>query len=539
MRSFSLSSATSPLKRRTALALTAAFIGITAPLVTLTSATGAHAEMQPVHGGEMTIINGSDLTNWDPAITNGTYPGGPMDMRDAVYGVLVYVDIDGNIQGGMAEGLTSEDAKTWTLKLRPGVTFTDGNAYDAEAVKYNWDRAADPDTLAPAQAFVASWNQGIKIIDDLTIEITLDEPNRNFASQVAQLAPFIASPAALEAAEKKTDIKPVGAGPFVMDSWDQGVSMTMKPNPGYWDAPRPYLDTLHFKIIPETNSRISTVVQGGATMMAGYPYQFGSNAEADGIATHEIPIPGLYRAYFNQKSGPFTDLRARKAFYEAIDRVRLMQAYTQMDGYVTPNNYFTEGSPYHQTDYNLPEYNPEDAQKLFDELAADGTPFDIDIVTYSNSDLKRLASYLQQVLSVYQNVSVDIEIVDQAMFSTTCKGQMNFDLCVDGGVMVANGPEPIISTLLGSTGTNNWGQYENPEMDAALAAANATMDDDEVTAQYHRVQQLVAEELPLYIFGAETRFLLMRDDTAGLVHSDSGMLQKQYLYLCEDACAAE
>ena len=116
--------------------------------------------------------------------------------------------------------------------------------------------------------------------------------------------------------------------------------MTMERNPRYWDKERPYLDTIKFAIIPETNSRIATVVQGGATMMAGYPYQFGSNATAEGVATKEIPIRGINRAYLNQVKGPLTDVRAREALYSAIDRSRLMQAFTQMTGYKAPTNYF-------------------------------------------------------------------------------------------------------------------------------------------------------------------------------------------------------
>jgi peptide/nickel transport system substrate-binding protein len=501
---------------------------------TALSTTVALAE--PISGGEMTIINGSDIKSWDPAVTNATYPGGPMDMLDAVYGFLVYLDVDGNIKGGMAESLTSQDARVWTLKLRPGVTFSDGSPYDAEAVKFNWDRAADPATLSPVQAFVASWNKGIKIIDPLTIEITLPDPNRNFASQIAQLSPFVGSPAALKAAKSKTDIKPVGAGAFLLEDWNQGVSMTLKRNPNYWDKPRPYLDTLKFKVIPETNSRISTVVQGGATMMAGYPYQFGSNATAPGVTTHEIKIAGLYRAFFNQKSGPFTDVRAREAFYEAIDRARLMQAYTQMPGYVPPTNYFVKGSPYYETKDVLPSYNPKHAQELFNALAKDGKPFNMKLVTYNNSDLKRLAAYVQQVLSAYENVKVGITEVDQAQLTPTCKEQMNFDLCVDGGVLVANGPEPMVSSHLGTGGGFNWGQYSNPEMDAALKAASTTMDDKSVNAAYGKVQELVAKDLPLYVFGSETRFLLLRDDTGGVVPSNGGILQKQYLYVCKGAC---
>ncbi|MEJ1158296.1 ABC transporter substrate-binding protein [Prosthecomicrobium sp. N25] len=490
----------------------------------------------PVSGGTMTIINGSDITSWDPSLTAGTFPGGPMDVLDAVYGFLVYINTEGKVTGGMAESLTSTDAVTWTLKLRPGVTFTDGAAYDAEAVKFNWDRAADPATLAPTQAWIASWNKGITVVDPLTLTVKLPTPNANFAAQVAELAPFVASPAALKAAEKKTDIKPVGAGAFVLQTWNQGIGMTLTRNPKYWDQPRPYLETLKFAVIPETNSRIATVVQGGATMMAGYIHQFGSNATAPGVGTVKVPMRGIYRGYFNQVKGSFTDVRAREAFYTAIDRARLMQALTQTGGYKPPKNFFGEASPWFDPAYALPAYDPKKAQALFDALKADGKPFDIKIVIYTNSDVKRLGSYVQQVLSGYENVKATLVEVDQANLNPRCKVQLDFDVCFEGGVIVSNGPEPVISNLMSSKGTFNWGQYKSEAMDAALAEANSTVDPAAIKAAYSKVQKLVATEFPFYIFGEETRFLLVRNNTGGVVPSNGGILQKQFLFVCPDVC---
>lgn len=509
---------------------------IAAAAVLAVMAPAAAMAQEPVSGGTMTIINGSDIRSWDPAITGGTFPGGPMDVLDSVYGFIVYVNDKGVVTGGMAESLTSEDAVTWTLKLREGVTFTDGTPYDAAAVKYNWDRVADPATAAPSQAFVDSWNEGMEVVDPLTLRITLPAPNANFAAQIAELAPFIASPAALQAATQKSDIKPVGAGAFVLEQWDQDVSVSMRRNPDYWDQPRPYLDTLKFAVIPETNARIATVVQGGATMMAGYPYQFGNNADAPGVATKQIPIRGINRAYFNQVHGVFADQRGREALYAGIDRARLMQAFTQMDGFTAPVSYFGTSSSLYDPAYNLPAYDPARAQELINELAADGKPFDVTIVIYTNSDLKRLAAYMQQVISAYDNASAEIVEVDQANLIVRCRQQLEFDICVEGGVLVSNGAEPNISNLLKSTGNFNWGQYNNPEMDAALAEAAATVDPTAIKAAFSKVQKLIVEDLPFYIFGEQTRYLLLRDNTGGIVNSNGGILQKQFLFVCPDAC---
>ena len=511
-------------------------VGIAAAAPAVFHAQPARAESTPVRGGTMTIINGSDIKTWDPSLTGTTYPGGPMDVLDAIYGFLVYVNDKGVVTGGMAESLTSTDATTWTLKLRKGMKFTDGTTFDAEAVKYNWDRTADPATLAPTQAWVASWNKSMTVVDAQTLTIKLNTPNSNFAAQVAELCPFIASPAALKAAKDKTDIKPIGAGAFTLTGWNQGISMDMARNPDYWDQPRPYLDTIKFAIIPETNSRIATVVQGGATMMAGYPFQFGSNATAPGVTTHEIPIRGFNRGFFNQVKGPFTDVRAREAFYTGIDRGRLAQALTQTPGQISPTNYFGKNSSYFDAAYSLPAYNPGKAQALFAALKAEGKPLDFKIVTYTNSDLKRMAAYIQQVLTGYEGVTAKIIEVDQASLNPRCRVQLDFDICLEGGALISNGAEPNISNLLSSKGAFNWGQYNSPEMDKALALASSTVDQSVIKAAYSTVQKLMVTDFPFYMFGEQSRFLLLRDNAGGIVPSNGGILQKQFLFVCSGPC---
>jgi peptide/nickel transport system substrate-binding protein len=485
----------------------------------------------------MTIINGSDIQSWDPALTRGTFPGGPMDVLDAIYGFIVYINTDAEVVGSMAESLTSEDAITWTLKLREGVTFTDGNPYDAEAVKYNWDRIANPDTVSPNQAWVASWAGGMTVVDPLTLTITLPAANANFAAQVAELVPFIASPATLEAAADPSEIEPIGAGPFILVSWDQGVGMTLARNPDYWDQPRPYLAELKFAVIPETIARIATVVQGGATMMAGYPHQFGDNNKAPGVTQTLIPMRGIFRGHFNQTEGIFTDVRAREAFYKAIDRNEMLAAFTQTDLVHAATTFFGENSAFNAPQYTFPEYDPEGAQALIDELAAEGKVFDVWVRSSNNSDVQRLATYIQQTLNAYEGVSarIDDQVADGDLVGE-CRDQREFDICIEGGVLVANGPEPVTGNLLRSTGAFNYGQYNSAEMDAALAAASATVDLEARKAAYTTVQQLFIQDLPLYVFGEAQRYLLLREDTGGVTPSNGGILQKQFLYLCPEAC---
>ncbi|MGV3490066.1 MAG: ABC transporter substrate-binding protein [Devosia sp.] len=513
-------------------------LSLTAALLSscLATATLAQTAVEPVSGGSMNIIVGSDIKNWDPGITSGTFPGGPMDILDAVYGYLVYVDVNGQLVGGLAESFTSEDATTWTLKLRPGLTFSDGTPYDAEAVKYNWDRLAHPDTVTPVKAFVSGWASGMEVVDATTLVVTLPGPNSNFAKQIAELVPFIASPASLAAAATPTDIQPIGAGPFLLKSWDQGISMTLTRNPNYWDAPRPYLDEITFTSLADINARIATVVQGGATMMAGYPYQFGTNADAEGVATVEVPIRGINRAYFTQTNGLFTDVRAREAFYAGIDRARLMQILTQTDAQLAPVSYFGTGSAYFDEQYQLPGYDPARAQELVNELAAEGKPFNMRLIYSPNADTQRMTAFIQQSLMSLEGVNVDlVEGGEMAVVREQCKAQVDA-FCLEPGVIVSNGVEPNISIMLSSTGSMNFGGYTNPTMDAALTAATVTVDEEAIKAAYSDVQELIVNDLPIYIFGEQVRHLLVRDNTGGVVPSNGGILQKQYLFVCAEAC---
>src|SRR5262249_4287380 len=155
--------------------------------------------------------------------------------------------------------------------------------------------------------------------------------------------------------------------------------------------------------------------------------------QAPGVTQLEIPIRGINRAYFNQANGVFTDVRARQAFYHGIDRTKLMQAFTQTDLYKAPTSYFSPKAPYLDAALTLPAYDPAKAQALMDQLAADGKPFNIKVVTYPNSDLKRLTGYVQQVLSTYKGATATIIEVDQALLQDRCKAEASA-ICFEGGV---------------------------------------------------------------------------------------------------------
>ena len=512
-----------------------------APGASAAPATGAPASAGVPTGGSVSFRLGADVATWDPCVNPAaTVPGVMGDPLNAVYGSLVYTDVDGVVQPAMAESLTTEDAITWTFKLRDGVKFTDGTPYDAEALKYNFDRAAKADSGCTNQKWIATW-ASTTVVDPLTFQVKLPSADGNFNLKVAELAAFIASPKALAAAATPTDIKPVGAGPFVLDSWEQGVKDVLKKNPGYWDAPRPFIDEYVLMTIPESNTGQNMIVQGGLDYMMGYAYQYGTNATQPGVATQVVPINGYNIAYFINDGGTtglFNNAKAREAVAVGVDRAKWVEALTQDPSIKAPAAMYPETSPYYDPSLVYPAYDPAKAQALVDEVTASGTPFTFTILAPNSSDTQRAAQYLQQAMSAYKGVTVNINTVDGKVYNQECLAKHG-DICIQPGASMWNSPEPNTFNLLSCVGSQPFAAYCTPEMDAALAKTLSAVSDADRVAAYKEVQSVFLKDLPFLQYGTQTRTMLTRDNVGGFVHGGQGRVQPQFLYRCAEACVGK
>lgn len=483
---------------------------------------------EPQQGGTLTVIAGGPVNSWDPALNPHTIPGLTADRLNAIYGVLVYTDAEGNVQPGMAESLTSEDDVTWTLTLRPDLQFTDGTPFDAEAVKYNWDRIADPDGGAVSQEFAATFTT--EVVDPVTLVASLQQPDPSFDLRVAELLQFIASPQSLEA-QGDNYTEPVGAGPFMLESWEQGVQETVVRNPDYWDPERPHLDEIVFKFVADPAQRVATVVQGGAHYMNGYPFQFADEAENPDVGTFEVEAGGLRHFIFNTRQAPFDDPRARRAVALAFDKTELVQTLTQDQSEEGAGTLFPDSSPYHDESLALPEQNLEEAQALVDELAAEGKPMEFTIVAAGVPELDRASQLLQLSLNELDGVTANVETIAIADWRARVN-QGNYNITFYPGIYDLNGAEVSMPQLLSSTGGENIAQYSSPEMDAALDEAQAADGEAKVEA-FKQVQEIYLQDIPIVVFGIDARTFFHRAEMGGFTPAGRGYLLMKELYLTE------
>ena len=272
--------------------ITAACIG--AAVALLVSACGGEAASSaspagdPVRGGTLVYSYNTEAQSVDPATCAIGIGVGPCQ---AVYGALLDYDLEtGEIEPGMAESFTTEDGRAWTLKLRPGLTFSDGTPFDAAAVAFNWGRILDPALLSPSASVAKTIDW--EVVDPTTLSVTSKEVNYQLDFGLTEALAYIASPTAIEALGADFGNNPVGAGPFTLTSWARGTEMILDRNPTYWDQPRPYVDRLVLKTIPADDQRFNALQAGEVDVMAVTVQKYAARAEGAGMNVTSAPLLG-------------------------------------------------------------------------------------------------------------------------------------------------------------------------------------------------------------------------------------------------------
>jgi peptide/nickel transport system substrate-binding protein len=480
------------------------------------------AAQTPAEGGDLTILVAGAMTTWDPGSSTGSFPGVQWDRLYAAYGALITVNTDGEVEPGLAESLTTEDGgDTWTLVLREGLTFSDGEALDAEAVKANWDRFADPANNLGARRVASTFASSV--VDATTLEIAANETNPVLDIQIADSIPFIASPASFPpAGEVMTD--PVGAGPYLLEEWDAAIGETFAKNQDYYAEGQPYLDTLSFTIVADPAQRVTSVVQGDAQVMNGYPFQWISDAENPSIGVFPVASGGIRHYVFNTTSELFGDVRARQAVQLAIDPTEMVQTLTQDPAAVGSTALFPETSPFYDSAYAQPEQDLEAAQALVDEITGEGTDFTIDLLIAGVPELVRAGELFQLTLQQLEGVTVNLTQIPIPEWRAAAFDQDNFDVTFYPGVFDLNSPQVGFGNLFGVAGLDNFANFDNADMTAAILAAQEATTEEERVAALADVQQVYLDEVPIAVFGIDYRSFLHGADVVGFQSMGRGAL---------------
>jgi peptide/nickel transport system substrate-binding protein len=302
---------------------------------------GGSTVAAPKAGGSITVLEGSGYSGaWstlDPA--QNTEGAATQDFMDAIYGQLFELGPGGKVVPDLATGYAfSPDAKTVTITLRQGVTFTDGTPFNAQAVAYNWERdlgtiaiknGLNPPWLIAEQPTPAASPPGtaeppaagaIQVTGPYTIVVHQDAPNGAFINQLFDsITNWIASPTALKNDGASFGQHPVGAGPFEVVSNVANSQLVVKKNPNYWQTGRPYLDQITFKTVGSDEAAYEALLANQGQVYEDMSTTALINESASHFEVENNLGTAPYDLQLNTAVPPFNNPKAREAIYAATD----------------------------------------------------------------------------------------------------------------------------------------------------------------------------------------------------------------------------
>lgn len=499
--------------------------------------SGGDSSAEPTAGGELTIAQQSLAATLDPAKMIATQAAGQGTEGFAIFGALMIADNETlEMEPLLAESLESADnGTTWTLKLRPDLEFTDGTPFDAEAVKFNWDRIADAANASPARAGILAEIASYNVVDAVTLEIKLNRQNTMFPRLFTSALTFIGSPTALQAGIEAFSTKPVGAGPFVVESFTQDSRLELTRNPSYFDAPRPYIDKLIFTVNADEDQRYRSVNAGEADVMAATARAKEEAARSDGLGVLPTSQTMVGFLSFNTTREPTDDLRVRSAFAIVADTAALCQA--RNTGVACPEPLptalFPSDSPFYEPDQDLPQGELADAQALVDEYLEEKgiDSLDVTITVVSNPDQINIATIFQANLSQLDNVNVELETLELTTFLTKVRGAEHQ---ISAGSFSGTYPYPSIKEYFTAGGVRNGSfgaPYSSPEIDAAIVDIESTPDLDEQGEGFKVIARQIAKDVPLIPTIAAVFMQIYQEDVQGVATWSDNILRTDLVWL--------
>ena len=475
----------------------------------------------PVRGGSITVGLEAETNSWLPGKANFSNPG--INVALAIYDPLLRRDATGKLRPYLAESLTANDALTeWTLTLRPGVTFHDGTALNAAALKTVFDtyiKAADSN-LAATVKNVSS----VEAIDETTAVYKLAQPDAAFADVLAGAVGWPFSPTAAAAAGADAGAKPVGTGPFMFASWERDSQLVVKRNPNYWQEGLPYLDEIVFKPIPDEDTRIASLASGDIDVLQSLRQSAITKVrDLDGVDSYEYLGNNSGSAIFNTKRPPLDDVRVRRAMALALDQEQLVDVLGGKGITPAQNQYFSEDSPYYsETAAEMwPTNKPAEATKLIDQYRNDpkrsdgkaaGAPVAITFDCPPDPSLIEL-SQLYQAFWQAAGMEVNLNQVEQAThISQAMKGEYQAKCWRVGS---QDDPYRVFSDAFG-TGPLNFTRFTDARIDEQVTVLRTTTDLDLRKQAVEKISMVLAEMVPNTFTAGTLTLLAAHDDVKNL-----------------------
>lgn len=438
----------------------------------------------------------------------------------------------------------SDDGKTYTFHLRDDVTFHDGTPFNADAVKYTFDRmlvddapGSDAGPFPLADQYFGEV-ESVTVVDDHTVTFELNDVFAPFLSNLAYPTGLIVPPSSEES--DSFGQNPVGTGAFKFAEWEANQKVVLEANDEYWDGDVAS-ETLVFRPLTDASARISALQSGDVHTIFEVPSDNVTALESNEyVEVLTEAGPAVWFLILNTAEGPFESTEMRQAVNYAIDKEAIVEdllngTATVAQGPIAP----AFGEAYDDSLEGYP-YDPDKAQELMAEAGyADGADVTF-YVTESGSGMLEPKQMGESIQAQLKEVGINAEINTFEWNTYLDKVNAGLEGEADMAEMawMTNDPGVLPGLTLHSgsmpaDGGFNSGYYENAEVDALIDQTETATDPDERNQLFHELQQVVVEDAP-WLFVANGAL------TVGSLTNVSGMnLHPSSVIFFKDAVITE
>jgi peptide/nickel transport system substrate-binding protein len=464
--------------------------GIAGLLISTTALVGLLTPAFAQDTSTIVVAQPADALTMDPA-KHSAFP--TANIMFQIYDALVTQNAKGDFEPALATEWSNPDPLTWRFKLRQGVKFHNGEDFNANAVKFTFDRALDPAFKAPYFSRISAI-KSVEVVDDYTVDFKTAAPfpTMLFSLYEASFAAMIVPPKYV--AEKGPDAlatAPVGTGPYKFVEWLKDDRVVLEANEDYWGG-APAVKKVIFRPIKEVRTRIAELTSEGVDIAADIPPEDVSNLETGNTKIASIASDFVFfYAFDTLKESPLQNKLVRQAINYAVDVDAIQQALIGGMGtrvaLTLPTNAFgydSSWAPY--------PYDPEKAKAL---LAEAGYPdgFTIPLTARQGRYLKD-REIMEATIGFLAEVGIKVEpnYLEPGVWATVSEAKGREGIIFPG--WSGRDPDLVWYPLLYTGQYQSY--YSNPELDKLLDQGRSTLNADERKAIYAKAAAIIKDEAP-------------------------------------------
>lgn len=481
------------------------------------------------------FLAAGEPTTLDPA----KWYFGPGSVMGDLFSGLVKLDTNLQVIPDLAENWTiSPDGRVYTFKLRQGVTFHNGKPFTAQDVKYSWERACDPNTESDtAETYLGDIQgvaqvisgdvkdiSGVKVLDDFTLEVTLDEPKAYFPYKLAYVTSWIVDSETIDEIEDA----PNGTGPFKLLRHDEEELIILARNENYY---RGYVN-LEYVVYLIYQGPSVRLYESGDIDLVYVNEDLVERAEdpLDPLFGNVQPVADLCTSYvvFDMTRPPFDDFKIREAFTKAIDKDRFNDVTEEGKGVIAKGLYPPGLPGYNQNVQPIP-FNPDEARASLDASSfggPTGLPEIVFTISGEGGDLSPADAILLQMWEEVLGITIVVEQIDYESFYDEIYAGNHGQLLSLGWCADYPDPENFADILFHSGSEQNNSGYNIAELDTMLETARSMTDVEARIALYQDIEQFIIDDMPVaFLMHNRPYYLITKPYVRGFKPSPIGVAQ--------------